>query len=189
MGAGARLQSRRRQEHCRHQHARRTGRRQYENPTGRSLAVSHSHARSAQAFRPRHRHPVLHDRRVLAVWRRGSDAAVLSHGDSLLGDAVVVHAINAENLSQKRLAGNWQWTLNLLHLWVWFRDCWMIRGLRYKIFVAVSARVSADLQRLYGVPLSRIASSPMKSTSNAFKPTRLQVGRSARSSGFPMTPS
>ncbi|HZO46468.1 MAG TPA: glycosyltransferase family 4 protein [Xanthobacteraceae bacterium] len=88
--------------------------------------------------------------------RRRRDAAVLSHGDSLLGDAVVVHAINAENLSQKRLAGNWQWTLNLLHLWVWLRDSWMIRGLRYKIFVAVSARVSADLQRLYGVPPSRI---------------------------------
>ena len=93
---------------------------------------------------------------TFAIWRRRSDAAVLSHGDSLSGDAVVVHAINAENLSQKRLAGDWQWTLNLLHLWVWLRDSWMIHGLRFKIFVAVSARVSADLQRLYGVPVSRI---------------------------------
>src|SRR5262245_62157289 len=32
--------------------------------------------------------------------RRHPDAVVLSHGDSLKGDAVVLHALNSENLSQ-----------------------------------------------------------------------------------------
>jgi glycosyltransferase involved in cell wall biosynthesis len=102
--------------------------------------------------------------------RRQPDAIVLSHGDSLKGDAVVLHALNAENLSQKRLAGNWRWTLNLLHLWVWFRDLWMFSGLRYRTFVAVSERVSADLQRLYGVPASRIRVIPNGIDVERFKP-------------------
>ena len=102
--------------------------------------------------------------------RRHPSAVVLSHGDSLKGDAVVLHAINTENLSQKRLAGNWQWTLNLLHLWVWFRDLWMLSGLRYKMFVAVSARVSADLQRHYHVPASRIRVIPNGIDVERFQP-------------------
>jgi glycosyltransferase involved in cell wall biosynthesis len=102
--------------------------------------------------------------------RRQPDAVVLSHGDSLKGDAVVLHALNAENLSQKRRDGNWRWTLNLLHLWVWLRDLWMFGGLRYRTFVAVSERVSADLQRLYGVPASRIRVIPNGIDVERFKP-------------------
>lgn len=93
---------------------------------------------------------------TLAVRRRHRDAIVISHGDSLAGDVLVVHAVNAENLAEKRRAGRWQWRLNPIHLWVALRDRIMIDGLRYRLFVAVSARVAGELARHHGVPASRI---------------------------------
>src|SRR5262249_49115543 len=53
-------------------------------------------------------------------------------------------------------AGNWLWLLNPMHLWVSFRERWMIGGLRYRVFVAVSSRVTRELQHFYDVPSSRI---------------------------------
>lgn len=92
---------------------------------------------------------------TLAV-RRHPNAVVLSHGDCLSGDVLVVHAVNAQSLAEKRGAGSWRWLLNPMHLWVSLRDRWMIGGLRYRIFVAVSSRVTAELQQIYGVPADRI---------------------------------
>ena len=87
---------------------------------------------------------------------RHPNAVVISHGDSLKGDVLVVHAVNAQSLAEKRAAGSWRWLLNPMHLWVSLRDRAMIGGLRYGVFIAVSSRVTADLQRLYRVPASRI---------------------------------
>jgi UDP-glucose:(heptosyl)LPS alpha-1,3-glucosyltransferase len=91
-----------------------------------------------------------------AIRKRYPDAVVLSHGDSLAGDVLVVHAVNAQSLMEKRNAGSWRWLLNPLHLWVSLRDRWMIGGLRYRMFVAVSSRVATELQQIYAVPPSRI---------------------------------
>lgn len=91
-----------------------------------------------------------------AAARRHPGAVVISHGDSLGGDVLVVHAVNAENIAEKRRAGQWRWMLNPTHLWVALRDRVMIGGLRYRMFVAVSSRVADELQRHYGVPPSRI---------------------------------
>jgi UDP-glucose:(heptosyl)LPS alpha-1,3-glucosyltransferase len=87
---------------------------------------------------------------------RHPGAVVISHGDSLKGDVLIVHAVNAQSLSEKRAVGSWRWMLNPMHLWVSLRDRHMIGGLHYRMFVAVSSRVTADLQRLYHVPASRI---------------------------------
>ncbi|MGY3448839.1 glycosyltransferase family 4 protein [Bradyrhizobium sp. USDA 4353] len=87
---------------------------------------------------------------------RHPDAVVISHGDSLKGDVLIVHAVNAQSLAEKRAAGRWRWLLNPMHLWVALRDRFMIGGLRYRAFVAVSERVTAELQRIYHVPPSRI---------------------------------
>lgn len=83
-------------------------------------------------------------------------AVVVSHGDSLSGDVLVVHAVNAQSLAEKRHAGDWKWMLNPMHLWVSLRDRWMIGGLRYRMYVAVSPRVATELQSIYKVPASRI---------------------------------
>jgi glycosyltransferase involved in cell wall biosynthesis len=91
-----------------------------------------------------------------AIRKHYPDAAVVSHGDSLAGDVLVVHAVNAQSLIEKRAAGSWRWLLNPMHLWVSLRERWMIGGLRYRMFVAVSSRVATELQRLYAVPSSRI---------------------------------
>jgi UDP-glucose:(heptosyl)LPS alpha-1,3-glucosyltransferase len=85
-----------------------------------------------------------------------SKAVIISHGDSLTGDVLVVHAVNAQSLAEKRSAGTWSWMLNPMHLWVSLRDRWMIGGLRYRMYVAVSPRVSTELQEIYKVPSSRI---------------------------------
>lgn len=84
-------------------------------------------------------------------------AVVISHGDSLKGDALVIHAVNAQSLAEKRAAGQWRWLLNPMHLWVALRERVMIGGLRYRTYVAVSSRVTSELQRYYQVPTDRIA--------------------------------
>lgn len=111
--------------------------------------------------------------------RRHPDAVVISHGDSLSGDVLVVHAVNAESLDEKRRAGIWRWRLNPLHLWVSLRDRLMIGGLRYRVFVAVSARVAAELQKHYGVPADRIRVIPNGIDLSRFKPDPV-LGRAIR---------
>jgi UDP-glucose:(heptosyl)LPS alpha-1,3-glucosyltransferase len=88
--------------------------------------------------------------------RRRAKSLVISHGDCLAGDVVVVHAVNAENLAIKKAAGQWRWLLNPIHAWVALRDYWMIGHLRYKRYIAVSRRVSQELVKHYRVPESRI---------------------------------
>ncbi|MFD0937483.1 glycosyltransferase family 4 protein, partial [Methylobacterium trifolii] len=88
--------------------------------------------------------------------RRHRDAVVVSHGDSLKGDILVVHAVNAASLAEKRRGGDWRWRLNPMHAWVGLRDHLMIGGLRYRTYVAVSDRVSTELQQHYRVPEDRI---------------------------------
>lgn len=101
---------------------------------------------------------------------RHRDAVVISHGDSLIGDVLVVHAVNAQSLAEKRGARQWSWLLNPMHLWVSLRDRWMIGGLRYRMFVAVSPRVSSELQALYSVPRPRIRVIPNGIDLDRFKP-------------------
>ncbi len=95
-----------------------------------------------------------------AALRRHRGAVVLSHGDTLAGDALVIHAVNKVNLLEKRRAGNYRWLLNPIHLWVAARDRWMIGGLRFRRYVAVSRRVAQEIAEHYGVPESRIALIP-----------------------------
>jgi UDP-glucose:(heptosyl)LPS alpha-1,3-glucosyltransferase len=92
-----------------------------------------------------------------AIRKRYPNAVILSHGDSFTGDVLVVHAVNAQSLVEKRNAGKWRWLLNPMHLWVSLRDRWMISGLRYRTFVAVSSRVATELQQIYSVPSARIS--------------------------------
>jgi UDP-glucose:(heptosyl)LPS alpha-1,3-glucosyltransferase len=111
--------------------------------------------------------------------RKHPRAVVMSHGDSLKGDVLVVHAVNAQSLAEKRSAGNWLWLLNPLHIWVAFREHWMVGGLRYRMFVAVSPRVRAELQEIYSVPASRIKVIPNGIDLDRFKPNPI-AGRSIR---------
>ena len=92
---------------------------------------------------------------TLAV-RARRKTVVLSHGDCLSGDVLVVHAVNKVNLLEKQRAGKYSWMLNPMHLWVAARDRWMIGGLRYRIIVAVSNRVKQELMEHYHVPSGRI---------------------------------
>ena len=102
--------------------------------------------------------------------RRHRGGVILSHGDSFVGDVVVIHAVNAASLKSKREQGAWRWALNPMHLWVSLRDRHMIGGLRYRIYVALSERVRSELQSLYGVPADRIRIIPNGVPLERFKP-------------------
>ena len=109
-------------------------------------------------------------RRGLRTSRWAQDAVVLSHGDSFVADVVVLHAVNAANLAQKRLDGEWRWALNPLHLWVGARDRLMLRGLRARRYVAVSNRVVGELERFHGIPRDRITVIPNGTDIARFSP-------------------
>lgn len=108
--------------------------------------------------------------RLLTARRQSAGRVVLSHGDTLAGDVCVVHAVNRANLDRKRAAGKWRWRLNPLHLWVSWRDRVMIGGLRFRRYVALSARVASELQSYYGVPASQIVQIPNGVNLTRFSP-------------------
>jgi len=103
---------------------------------------------------------------LAATWalRSRRDSVIVSHGDSLSGDVLVVHAVNKTALRAKRRAGQWRWMLNPMHLWVGVRDRWLFGGggarpwdrLRFDTVIAVSNRVRDELVEEYRVPAGRI---------------------------------
>jgi UDP-glucose:(heptosyl)LPS alpha-1,3-glucosyltransferase len=111
---------------------------------------------------------------LLATWRayrtRGAKI-VLSHGDSLIGDVCVVHAVNRASLAEKRRAGYYGWLLNPSNLWVTWRDWWMLHGGRYRRIVAISERVRTQLKEHYNVPDERIVTIPNGINLSRFDPT------------------
>jgi UDP-glucose:(heptosyl)LPS alpha-1,3-glucosyltransferase len=122
---------------------------------------------------------------LFATWRayrtRGSKI-ILSHGDALVGDVCVVHAVNRASLAEKRRAGYYGWIFNPSNLWVSWRDWWMLRGGRYRRIVAISERVRAQLKQHYNVPDNRIVTIPNGINLSRFDPknahTRSEVRRS-----------
>ena len=96
----------------------------------------------------------------LRVWRTRGPKLVLSHGDSLIGDVCVVHAVNKASLAEKRRAGYYGWLLNPINLWVSVRDWLMLGGGRYRRIVAVSERVRRQVKLYYHVPDDRIVTIP-----------------------------
>ena len=122
---------------------------------------------------------------LLATWRayrtRGAKI-ILSHGDSLIGDVCVMHAVNRAALAEKRREGYYGWMLNPTNLWVTWRDWWMLRGGRYRRVIAVSERVRRQLKEYHHVPDDRIVTIPNGINLSRFDPanvsSRVEVRRS-----------
>jgi UDP-glucose:(heptosyl)LPS alpha-1,3-glucosyltransferase len=95
---------------------------------------------------------------VIATWnvRKHADSIVISHGDCMAGDMMVIHAVNAASLEQKRQDGHWLWMLNPMHYFVSMRDRWTLGARRFKRYIAVSRRVEDELVQYYKIPLDRI---------------------------------
>ncbi|MGH9932777.1 MAG: glycosyltransferase family 4 protein [Pyrinomonadaceae bacterium] len=110
---------------------------------------------------------------LIATWRayrsRGAKI-ILSHGDSLIGDVCVMHAVNRASLAEKRRAGYYGWLLNPSNLWVSWRDWWMLCGGRYRRIVAISERVRTQLKQYYNVPDDRIVTIPNGINLSRFDP-------------------
>ena len=110
---------------------------------------------------------------LAATWRlRGirGDRMVVSHGDSFAGDICIIHAVNKASVAEKDRAGSKLWRLNPMHAWVGLRDRYMIGGLRFGRYVAISRRVATELKDLYGVPAARIAVIPNGVNIERFRP-------------------
>ena len=95
---------------------------------------------------------------LAASWklRNRQDSVIVTHGDSLSGDVLIVHAVNRSALREKWRGGEWRWMLNPMHAWVGLRDWYVLGGLRVRAVVAVSNRVRAELMAEYRVPSERI---------------------------------
>ena len=123
---------------------------------------------------------------TLRVWRTRGSKIVLSHGDSLIGDVCVMHAVNNASLAEKRRAGYYSWLLNPTNLWVAMRDWWMLRGGRYRRIVAVSERVRRQLKQHYQVPDEQIITIPNGINLDRFNPRNaLSRATVRRSFGVP----
>jgi UDP-glucose:(heptosyl)LPS alpha-1,3-glucosyltransferase len=97
---------------------------------------------------------------TLRAYRTRGTKIILSHGDSLIGDVCIMHAVNRASLAEKRRAGYYRWLLNPSNLWVSWRDWWMLRGGRYRRIVAISERVRKQVKEHYNVPDERIVTIP-----------------------------
>lgn len=104
------------------------------------------------------------------VYRNRGNKVVVSHGDSLVGDICVVHAVNRACLAEKRRGGYYGWLLNPTNLWVALRDRWMFGGLRYRRLIAISERVRKELKHYYNVPDERIVTIPNGINLSRFSP-------------------
>jgi glycosyltransferase involved in cell wall biosynthesis len=104
------------------------------------------------------------------AWRMRGPKIVLSHGDSLIGDVCVAHAVNSAALAEKRRTGYYGWLLNPTNLWVAVRDKWMLRGGRYRRIVAISERVRRQLKEYHQVPDERIVTIPNGINLSRFNP-------------------
>ena len=118
---------------------------------------------------------------TLRVWRTRGSKIVLSHGDSLTGDVCIVHAVNNASLAEKRRTGEYGWLMNPTHLWVAFRDWWMLRGGRYRRIVAISERVRRQLKQYYHVPDERIVTIPNGINLSRFRPQNARSRAEVRS--------
>lgn len=126
---------------------------------------------------------------LFATWRayrtRGNKI-ILSHGDSLIGDVCVMHAVNRASLAEKRRAGDYRWLLNPSNLWVAGRDWWMLSGGRYRRIVAISERVRTQLKEHYHVPDDRIVTIPNGINLSRFDPSNASARAEVRRSfGIP----
>ena len=121
---------------------------------------------------------------VTLALRKHRDAVIVSHGDTLAGDVLVVHAVNAVSLDEKKRTGNWKWLLNPIHVWVALRDRFMIGGRRYRKYVAVSPRVAASLRPTTRCRRSSYRSSPTASIWANSNPIPRPGRRHATNSGI-----
>ncbi len=117
---------------------------------------------------------------TLAVLRRRGPTIVLSHGDSLVGDVCVVHAVNRACLAEKRRTGYYGWLLNPSNLWVGWRDRWMYGGNRYRKLVAISERVRTELKQYYHVLDERIVTIPNGINLTRFNPGNARLRAEVR---------
>ena len=126
--------------------------------------------------------PVFTFYATFCVRRMRGTKVIVSHGDSLIGDICVMHAVNSASLAEKRRAGYYGWMLNPINLWVALRDRWMLRGSRYRRIVAISERVRHQVKHYYHVPDERIVTIPNGINLARFNPgnaqSRVDVRRS-----------
>ncbi|MDQ2856968.1 MAG: glycosyltransferase family 4 protein [Acidobacteriota bacterium] len=114
------------------------------------------------------------------AWRIRGPKIVLSHGDSLLGDVCVAHAVNSAALAEKRRTGYYGWLLNPTNLWVAARDKWMLRGGRYRRIVAISERVRRQLKEYHQIPDERIVTIPNGINLSRFNPQNARARAEVR---------
>lgn len=116
------------------------------------------------------------------AWRTRGSKLIFSHGDSLIGDVCVVHAVNRACLAEKRRMGLYGWMFNPLNLWIEWRDRYMLRGRRYRRLIAISERTKNELMQYYNVPDVDIVTIPNGINLKRFTPNNAAARNEVRKS-------
>lgn len=119
---------------------------------------------------------------TLSAYRTRGPKIILSHGDSLIGDVCVMHAVNRASLLEKRRAGYYGWLVNPSNLWVTWRDWWMLKRGRYRRIVAISERVRTQLKDYYNIADERIVTIPNGINLSRFNPENARQRTTVRKS-------
>jgi UDP-glucose:(heptosyl)LPS alpha-1,3-glucosyltransferase len=89
---------------------------------------------------------------TIAVRRmRGPSDIVISHGDSLAGDIVIMHSVHRAAMAAMMRSGRYAPLLNPLHWWIFARNRFLFRRNRSRRIVVVGSRLKREMLQYYDV--------------------------------------
>lgn len=98
--------------------------------------------------------------RLRARESEGQRPLVISHGDYIGGDVLVLHSVHAAALREAWDSGSRRFLLNPLHPWLLLRNRLTYRLGRHRRIVVVGSRLVSELERWHGVSGDRVVYIP-----------------------------
>lgn len=111
------------------------------------------------------------------LWRNGPSRVVISHGDYLGGEILVLHSVHAAALKQAWDSGDRRFLLNPQHAWLLTRNRLTYRLARHKRIVVVGSRLITELERWHGVSGEKVVHIPNGIDIQRFNPARCKERR------------
>ena len=102
----------------------------------------------------------------------GDRPLVISHGDYMGGDVLVLHSVHAAALKEAWDSGDRRFLLNPLHPWLVTRNRLTYRLGRHRKIVVVGSRLLAELEHWHGVSGERVVHIPNGIDVERFHPSR-----------------
>lgn len=114
---------------------------------------------------------------VARLRRTGDRSWVISHGDYMGGDVLVLHSVHAAALKEAWDSGDRRFLLNPIHPWLVIRNRMAYRLGRHRKIVVVGSRLLTELERWHGVSGDRVVHIPNGIDVDRFHPRRREARR------------